>query len=242
MSLAFDMWVTATDPVDGAVFTDKTATATLRSEISAMANKIWPNTTSKVPPEYLAAFEEQLGWTPDPDAPAGTAAQLQGVWYDLGSVNKGYDADGDFLPDFDLWMQPVGDAGLYDPACTRLVRTYGVVIVKKNDGTEQIIAFEDELYFRTSPRTTSARSGSSSTSSRRLGSGCTSALTPYQEVASGSNNEKFNGDYGTAVGAFSPPRQPPPSTRSPVQPQSSPEARSPTTCRSPTVRRQQRSD
>lgn len=35
-----------------------------------------------------------------------------------------------------------------------------------------------------------------------LGGACTIPISPYQEVASGADNEKFNGDYGTGVPAL----------------------------------------
>jgi len=89
--LTYDVWAKATDPIDGAVTTVSTQTATMREEISAMANKIWPNTTSKVPDQYLTAFQEQLGWRPDQIAPG--SARTEGIWYDFGRVNQGFDAD-----------------------------------------------------------------------------------------------------------------------------------------------------
>ena len=42
---------------------------TAYNEISAMANKIWPNTTSKVPDHYLDAIEQDLGWGLDTNSP-----------------------------------------------------------------------------------------------------------------------------------------------------------------------------
>ncbi len=201
--LEYDVWASAIDPVDGVLLADQTAVATMRNEISAMANKIWPNTDSKVPPEYLDAFVEQLGWSPSPspDSAAGEVISLQGVWYDFGNVNKGFDNDGDLVPDYNAWMQPVGDPGLFDANCFRLVRTYGVVIVKLKGGGEEIIAFEDQLYFQNLPPNTGAV-GLVFYEFASVGAGCSSTTTPYQEVASGADNEKFNGDYGTSPGTF----------------------------------------
>ena len=45
LALHYDVWATATGDAGAAA----SGTATLRAEISAMANKIWPNTTSHVP-------------------------------------------------------------------------------------------------------------------------------------------------------------------------------------------------
>jgi len=199
--LEYDVWASAIDPIDGALLADQTEIATMRSEISAMANKIWPNTDSKVPPEYLAAFSEQLGWAPDPDPTAGDLASLQGIWYDLGNINKGFDNDGDLVPDYNAWMQPVGDADLFNASCMRLVHSYGVLIVKLQGGGELVVAFEDQLYFQDLPKNTGAV-GLVFYEFAAIGTGCTSTTTPYQEVASGSDNEKFNGDYGRTTGSF----------------------------------------
>lgn len=196
--LNYDVWAKATDPVAGSLTAVENKNVTLRSEISAMANKIWPNTTSKVPEEYLNAFQEQLGWSPQ-SAPPGVSLQ-QGIWYDLGRVNLGYDADGNLVPDYDVFMQPVGDPSVFNADAHRLVNSYGVLIVKLNDGTEQIIAFEDRLYFKDLPANNTGVVGLVYYEYAQIGSG-SSTLSPYQEAASGSNNEKFNGDYGATSGS-----------------------------------------
>ncbi|MCA9168668.1 MAG: hypothetical protein KDB23_13430 [Planctomycetales bacterium] len=195
--LDYDVWAQAVDPIDGPLTTVIAQTATMREEISAMANKIWPNTTSKVPDEYLNAFEEQLGWRPDQVAPA--IARTEGVWYDFGRVNQGFDADASLIPDYDSWSQPVGDPSAFDASAWRLMRSYGVLVVKLNDGTEQVIAFENQLYHKDLPANNTGVVGLVFYEFAPIGVG-PGQLSPYQEAASGSNNEKFNGDYGTFVG------------------------------------------
>jgi hypothetical protein len=124
---------------------------TMRNEISAMANKIWPNGDNKVPDQYVNAIQQVLGWdTWTPNGSGSTAypgetVVSQGIWYDLGNVGAGFDNNQDFVPDRNAWVQPIGDAGAYDPGCFRLVRTYGLVIVKLNDGTELLIPFVDRM-------------------------------------------------------------------------------------------------
>ena len=201
--LPYDIWVTADDPIDGGLEAVANGQATLRSEISAMANKIWPNTDSKVPNEYLDAFQQQLGWRPDASAiTPGAQVQLQGIWYDMGRVIGGYDADNDLLPDYDVWMQPVGDASVFDANSFRLVKSYGVLIVKLNDGTEQVIAFEDELYHKDLPANNTGVVGLVFYEFIATGSETQAVLSPYQEAASGSGNVKYNGDYGTSGGTL----------------------------------------
>ena len=196
--LNYAMWATAEE---GATTrrVAKISKVTMRNEISAMANKIWPNTTGKVPDRYLDAIQQSLGWRPDSNAPrAGSTAQLEGIWYDLGNVGAGFDNNGDGLPDRNAWMQPVGDPSKFDPLAMRLVKCYGIVIVKLNNGTEQLIPFEDKLYFENIAANNTGAVGLVFYEFVPLASGRTAMMSPYQEVASGFDNEKFNGDYGAS--------------------------------------------
>jgi hypothetical protein len=93
---------------------------TMRNEISAAANKIWPNGDNKVPDEYVAAIAQLVGW--DTLTPSGTSSVYpgdtvvsEGIWYDLGNVGAGFDNNGDFVPDRNIWLQPIGDASGYQP-------------------------------------------------------------------------------------------------------------------------------
>lgn len=200
--LNYDFWASAQE---GATTrrVSETRKVTMRNEISAMANKIWPNTTSKVPDTYLDAIQQSLGWRPDTNSPqAGAKAQMEGIWYDFGNVGAGFDNNGDGLPDRNAWMQPVGDPSLFDPLAVRLVKCYGIIVVKLNDGTEQLIPFQDRLYFENIPANNVGVVGLVFYEFMPLSPGRTAQLTPYQEVASGYDNEKFNGDYGNSVGGF----------------------------------------
>ena len=193
----YDVWATARD---GAAYleADDTRTMTMRNEISAMANKIWPNGANKVPQEYQDLLQQYVPtWTnTSATATPGAILRTEGIWYDLGNVGDGFDNDGDLVPDRNAWLQPVGDPDLFDPSCFRLIRTYVMVIVKLNDGTEQVIIAEDQLYFTQIPANNRGAVGYVMYEFIAVGSGCQSTLTPYQEVASGFDNEKFNGDYG----------------------------------------------
>jgi hypothetical protein len=135
VSLDYDVWATTTT----AIATPTVNTSrdfTLRNEISAAANKIWPNTSSKVPDAYLAAIQALIGWGtlgPD-DQPLsdsnpvypGRLVTTQGIWYDLGNVGQGFDNDGDLVPDQNAWLQPVGDPAVWDSDCFRMVNVYGI--------------------------------------------------------------------------------------------------------------------
>ncbi len=195
--LEYDVWASAQD---GAAHlqADDTRTLTCRNEISAMANKIWPNSANKVPQEYQDLLQQYAPlWTnTSAVAEPGAILRTEGIWYDLGNIGDGFDNDGDLVPDRNAWLQPVGDPDLFDPSCFRLIRTYVMVIVKLNDGTEQVIVAEDQLYFTQIPENNRGAVGYVMYEFMAIGSGCVSTLTPYQEVASGFDNEKFNGDYG----------------------------------------------
>ena len=82
------------------------------------------------------------------------------------------------------------------------MKCYGIVIVKLNDGTEQLIPFEDRLYFEHISDKNTGAVGLVFYEFVPLASGCSVQLSPYQEVASGYDNEKFNGDYGASIGGF----------------------------------------
>ncbi|MCE9614645.1 MAG: hypothetical protein K8T26_10245 [Lentisphaerae bacterium] len=199
--LQFDIWGRAQD-AGVPVTADVTRTVTMRNEISAMANKIFPNSANKVPQAYqdlLQLYAPAWTNTADNGAP-GTRIVTEGVWYDLGNVGAGFDNNGDLVPDRNAWMQPVGDASLFDPSCFRLVRTRALVVVLLNDGTEQVIVTEDQLYFENIPDNNRGAVGYVAYEFEVLRGGCSSGMTPYQEVASGFDNEKFNGDYGATLG------------------------------------------
>ena len=198
--LYYDIWGTA----------DEGATAreacvrrrvTMRNEISASANKILPNGANKVPDQYKEALNLfNATWTNTfSDGSPGTAIWTEGFWYDLGNVGKGFDNDGDLVPDQNVWMQPVGDPTTFDPSSFRLVATYAMVIVKLKGGGEQIILAEDQLYFEYLPDNRGAV-GLVRYEFLTLRPGANSSLSPYQEVASGFDNEKFNGDFGASLG------------------------------------------
>jgi hypothetical protein len=200
LTLNYDVWAEADD--GGTIRrVDETTTVTLRNEISAMANKIWPNTDGKVPDEYLDAIEAALGWRPKEKVPrVAGATMVEGIWYDLGNVGAGFDNDGDGIPDRNAWLQPVGDPSRFSPLAARLVKCYGLVIIKLNDGSKQLIPFEDRLYFENIPGNNRGAVGLVYYEFIPLNAAYPSQLSPYQEVASGYDNEKFNGDYGGSIG------------------------------------------
>ena len=199
--LNYDIWASANEGVPLRKVDQRTK-VTMRNEISAMANKIWPNGDNKVPEEYLSVIESFLGWRPTTDNPRIPGAEIkEGIWYDLGNVGAGFDNNGDVIPDRNAWLQPVGDPSQFNPLGARMVKCYGIVIVKLNDGTEKLIPFEDQLYFENFPANNTGAVGLVYYEFLPLNASLPTRLTPYQEVASGYDNEKFNADFGIVIGS-----------------------------------------
>lgn len=188
--LTFDIWAsgynTGTASTD---ITNQSHTMTMRNEISAMANKIKPNGN----PGGLWFNTDTSSVDP------GDTITTNGILYRLGNVNQGFDNDNDGIPDYNAWLQPFGDPS-YDPSCFRLISTTGVLTVTRSAGNpDLIIPFKDQLYFTDLPPDNTNVSGEVFYTFLALGGPCNIPISPYQEVASGSDNEKFNGDYGTGI-------------------------------------------
>jgi hypothetical protein len=182
--LDFDRWVTAA----GGYSTGATLRMTMRNEISARASKIEPN------------GNPGGRWFSD-TAPVqvGSVITTVGIHHNFGNVNRGFDNDGDFAPDYNAWAQPIGDPG-HDPSCFRLIRTTGVLTVSRSSGNpELIIPLEDQLYSMNLPPDNTNVVGEVDYTVLALDGPCQTSVSPYQEVASGCDNEEFNGDHGTSL-------------------------------------------
>ncbi len=189
--LEFDIWgnyPTQTPTVS-------THRMTMRNEISAMANKIEPNGNPA----------GQWFNTDTSTVNPGETVTTNGILYRLGNINQGFDNNNNGVPDYNAWLQPFGDPA-YDPNCFRLVETTGVLTVTTTTG-DVIIPFKDSLYFTDLPQNNTNAVGLVYYKFFALGGACTIPITPYQEVASGFDNEKFNGDYGAGpapAGSYEP--------------------------------------
>jgi hypothetical protein len=186
LSLYFDVWARGYDA--GVLETASDSwTVTMRNEISALANKIKPNP------------DGQWFNTDTNIVAPGDMITTNGINYELGVINQGFDNDGDLIPDYNAWLQPIGDTS-YDPSCFRLVQTSGVITVTRSGGNpDMVIPFVDQLYFTNLPQDNTGVTGKVYYKFVALSGPCSSTLTPYQEVASGYDNEKFSGDYGTGI-------------------------------------------
>ncbi len=198
--LFYDVWVDATR-AGSSVVADQRQRVTMRNEITASANKVFPNGANKVPPEYKAALAIYApAWTNTIlTGEPGELIQAEGFWYDLGNIGAGFDNDGDLVPDSNAWLQPVGDPAKFDPSCFRLVRTYAFVIIKLKGGGEVILSGENRLYFDKIPANVGGV-GFVGYEFMIMRESCLSLMTPYQEVASGFDNEKYNSDFGATPG------------------------------------------
>jgi uncharacterized repeat protein (TIGR01451 family) len=182
--LPFDAWGTS---AQGSA-ANSTWRVNLRNEISANANKIFPNGAS---------------WFNDPaTCYPGQTVVTNGVNYQLGNVNFGFDNDGDGAADYNALLQPIGDTN-WNPACFRLVKTSGQLQINvSGGGPVQYLDFVNQLYFTNLPANNTSITGVVYYTFMCLDGACAVPLTPYQEAASGSDNEKFAGDYGTGVGSI----------------------------------------
>lgn len=200
LQLSYDVWATAKE--SGSTRTvSQSRTLTCRSTISSSSNKIYPNGANKVPDYYKALLNQYVpAWTNVfADGSVGSRITTEGVWYDLGNVGDGFDNNGDLIPDRNAWMQPVGNPDLFDAGAFRLVKTYAMVIVKLKTGGEEVLTGVDQLYFENIAPNNGAV-GYVRYEFVPLVSTAHSITSPYQEVASGCNNEKFNADYGVLLG------------------------------------------
>jgi len=181
--LKFDVWGTS---AQGSA-ANKDWAVTMRNEISAVANKIFPNGAT---------------WFTEPSTCfPGQTVVTNGINYRLGNVNFGFDNDGNGSPDYNAFLQPIGDAG-WNPACFRLVKSSGQLTINVSSGPTQYIDFVNQLYFTGLPSNNTNVTGVVYYTFMCLGGACSVPLSPYQEAASGSDNEKFAGDYGTGVGSL----------------------------------------
>lgn len=195
--LRFDIWGDATGETGGGANNSASRIMTMRNEISAMANKIRPNPDGR----WFNTNTSQVL--------PGDVITSNGILYTLGNVRHGFDNNGDYVPDYNAWLQPIGDPN-YDPSCFRLIRTSGVLTVSRGGSPDLIIPFNDNdpalsapyggpLYFTNLPDDNTAVDGQVYYTFLALDGPCNTGLSPYQEVASGYDNEKFNGDYGTGI-------------------------------------------
>ncbi len=190
LSLDFDIWASGYNT--GTTATDTTPqshTMTMRNEISAMANKIKPNGN----PGGVWFNTDTSSINP------GDTITTNGILYRLGNINQGFDNNNDGVPDYNAWLQPFGNPS-YDPSCFRLISSTGVLTVTRSSGNaDMVIPFTDQLYFTDLPSDNTNVVGEVFYEFLSLGGPCSIPISPYQEVASGSDNEKFNGDYGTGI-------------------------------------------
>lgn len=184
--LTFDVWAKGFDGTT-TITTSNSWKMYMRNEISAMANKIQPN-----------GNPGGLWFNTDPSTirPGGVIT-TNGILYRIGNVNFGFDNNNDYLPDTNFWVQPIGNPGGFDPGCFRLIKTSGIIIVA--GGTPKVFTFTDQLYFTRPqiPDDNTNVTGEVYYTYVAIGSNCAVTPSPYQEAASGYDNEKFNADYGS---------------------------------------------
>jgi hypothetical protein len=198
--LNYDIWASL-GASPSATKADQRSKVTIRSAISSLSSKILPMTASQVPTEYKVALNAyNPAWTNVlVDGSVGSGIDIKGVWYTLGNVGPGLDADGDLMPDRDVCLQPVGSPSSFDAGAFRLIGVNVLLIVKRSGGLpDLVIEAKDKLYFKDIPDNTGVV-GYVRYQFMPLKVSSQSQLTPYQFVAAGSGL-KYNGDYGALLG------------------------------------------
>lgn len=184
----FVVWSNGIETSGSTVISDTlTKSVFVRNEITASANKISPSGSpggaTIVAPSTSVAIGELISVT-----------YLNA---NFGSVGDGFDLVPPPGPDNDAFIQPAGESSLWNPDVLRLVRIEGELRGSNCGGSNPPVTlpFVDEWYFSDLNQYGGCRWEADYTYTFLALSAGTSVLAPYQEVASGSDNEKYNGGY-----------------------------------------------
>jgi hypothetical protein len=121
----------------------------------------------------------------------------------FGTIGYGYDENRDGLWDIDFWFQPIGNAD-WPSSSFRLIDIQADLTGSggSNPLNGIITHYDNEPYLSRLFDDRLNQSGSFSgtyTYTFMATAAGNSFVTPYQEAASGTNNEKYNGDFGIGV-------------------------------------------
>ncbi|MEA3443102.1 MAG: LamG-like jellyroll fold domain-containing protein, partial [Bacteroidota bacterium] len=117
----------------------------------------------------------------------------------FGNIGQGFDENRDGIYDYDVWYQPIGDTS-WSSNSFRLVDIQADVwgdVPASNPFP--LTHYDNEPYLSQMIGATSGAFRATYTYTFLALTGGDGFLSPYQEAASGSDNEKYNGDYGTGV-------------------------------------------
>ena len=118
----------------------------------------------------------------------------------FGNVGNGFDENRDNLSDFDIWYQPIGKTN-WPAASFRLVDIQTDVTGSGGSNPLNGITthYDNEPYLSRLIGDVSGAFIATYTYTFVVVNPGNGFLTPYQEAASGNDNEKYNGDYGSGV-------------------------------------------
>ncbi len=117
----------------------------------------------------------------------------------FGNIGQGFDENRDGIYDYDVWYQPIGDTA-WSSGSFRLVDIQADVwgdVPASNPFP--LTHYDNEPYLSQMIGATSGSFRATYTYTFLALTGGDGFLSPYQEAASGSDNEKYNGDYGVGV-------------------------------------------
>jgi hypothetical protein len=118
----------------------------------------------------------------------------------FGNVGSGFDENRDNLSDFDFWYQPIGKTN-WPSSSFRLVDIQTDVTGSGGSNPLNGITthYDNEPYLSRLIGDVSGAFIATYTYTFVVVNPGNGFLTPYQEAASGNDNEKYNGDYGSGV-------------------------------------------
>ncbi len=187
LALDFSVWGTSFDVPTGApsnsVVND---TVTVRNEQDANPNKVSPTPGAVT---VITPASAQVG--------VGEILTIEFQNATFGNINQGFDVDpADGQPDHNLWFQPVGET-TWNTDVLRLVRVDAELRGASCGAGRPDVAItlvDDWHESGFDQYGTCSWDADYTYTFIALGPGVT-ATSPYQEASSGSNQEKFNGDY-----------------------------------------------
>jgi hypothetical protein len=118
----------------------------------------------------------------------------------FGSVGAGFDENRDNLWDFDFWHQPIGETN-WPAASFRLIDIQSDVTGSggSNPLNNVTTHFDNEPYISRIIGDVTGGFDATYTYTFLVIANGNGYLSPYQEAASGANNIKYNGDYGSGI-------------------------------------------
>ncbi|MEL7535287.1 MAG: hypothetical protein AAFN10_28580 [Bacteroidota bacterium] len=198
--LEYDVWANAKD-AGADLLANTSQSLHFRSQARKSDIQTRALGVEDIPSEYTDFLQSVVSENSS-NTPSATAGQkiIIPVWYQLGDVNEGFDGNGDFLPDFNASLQPVGRLATFDPHCFRLINSSGALLLKDASGNLSFTALNNQTHLSNISRENTAAMALVNYEFLVIGKDCEASLSPYQSVAKQLEEERFNQNFGSPVG------------------------------------------